>query len=783
MNRVAKFLSPFNLNRISGKLLLTVGTLLIPTLLLGYLLYSSVNSQIVFARNERIGTEYFGAIRQAIGHSIEYRRLTAEFVSGQTEGKTVIERKQAELAAAIKVMEEMEKKLTAETPGQTYTPKVWLRIQTEWKQVTGSANAIQPKNREKAIEGLTACDNFTLALRDLMTEAANASKLTLDPEYTSYALQSIVLNQVADADLTGQIAWRAIVATTLPSADDEGSAADKVTINRLYGELKAANDLAAGGMSIITEERREAEGLALSTKLTQWKKAHDDFIDYVDAELLKSTKTTTTVRKLATLSNNVVDADFGIVDTAQPLLDRELVTRLTGFRTSLIIGFSAMGLGLALAIALVYFVTRGFTRQIRAYLDLFRAVDTGRYDARVIKVTTDELGEMTGSFNQVLTTTETLIQKQKAEYDSLQASIMKLLEEVSSTADGDLTMQAEVSSDATGAIADSFNYTIEQLRKIISRVQSTTIDVANAANEMDAATKHLANGSENQAEQIINVSAAIDDMATTIQQVSDNAALSATVALQALQNARQGNTAVRDTIDGMTRIREQTQETAKRLKRLGETSQEIGQIVQLIDDIADRTGILALNASIQAAAAGDAGRGFAVVAEEVERLAVRSADATKKIAVLVRAIQGETTESVAAMERNIQEVVGGSKIAHQAGVSLAEIEGVAVKLAELIQSISVASKQQAKGSEELAKSMVGISEITQQTAVGTKRTAESVNDLTRLANDLRGSVSAFKLPAEMMPENLSQIFGKAKAKANTNKGATGQRKLHSTGIY
>lgn len=782
MNRVAKFLSPFHLNRISGKLLLTVGTLLIPTLLLGYLLYSSVNSQIVFARNERIGVEYFGAIRQAIGHAIEYRRLTAEFVSGQTEGKTVIERKQAELAAAVKVMEEMEKKLTAETPGQTYTPKVWVRIQTEWKQVTEAVTAIKPKNREKAIEVLTACDNFTLALRDLMTEAANTSKLTLDPEYTSYALQSIVLNQTADADLTGQIAWRAIVATALPSADDEGSA-DKIIINRLYGELKAANDLTSSGMSIITEERREAEGIALGTKLTQWKKSHDDLLDYVDAELLKPAKSTATARKLTVLSNNVVDADFGIVDTAQPLLDKELVTRITGFRTNLLIGFSAVGGGLVLAMGLGYLVTRGFSRQIRAYLDLFRAVDLGHFEARAEKVTSDELGQMAGSFNQVLATTEKLIRKQKAEYDSLQASIMKLLEEVSSTADGDLTMQAEVSSDATGAIADSFNYTIEQLRKIISRVQSTTIEVANAANEMDAATKHLANGSENQAEQIISVSAAIDDMASTIQQVSDNAALSATVALQALQNARQGNSAVRDTIDGMTRIREQTQETAKRLKRLGETSQEIGQIVQLIDDIADRTGILALNASIQAAAAGDAGRGFAVVAEEVERLAVRSADATKKIAVLVRAIQGETTESVAAMERNIQEVVGGSKIAHQAGVSLAEIEGVSVKLAELIQSISVASKQQAKGSEELAKSMVGISEITQQTAVGTKRTAESVNDLTRLANDLRGSVSAFKLPAEMMPESLSQIFGKAKTKANTNKGAAAQRKLQPSGIF
>jgi twitching motility protein PilJ len=215
---------------------------------------------------------------------------------------------------------------------------------------------------------------------------------------------------------------------------------------------------------------------------------------------------------------------------------------------------------------------------------------------------------------------------------------------------------------------------------------------------------------------------------------------------QALVNAQQGILAVQNTMEGMTRIRDQVQETAKRIKRLGESSQEIGDIVQLIGDIADRTSILALNASIQAAMAGDAGQGFAVVAEEVERLAERSTEATKQIDTLIRTIQNETNEAVAAMESTTNEVVEGSLLAEEAGQALSEIGTVSGRLQELIQSISMASQQQARGSEELAHSMVEIAEVTQQTAVGTKQAAVSINTLATLADELRASVSAFKLP-------------------------------------
>lgn len=398
-----------------------------------------------------------------------------------------------------------------------------------------------------------------------------------------------------------------------------------------------------------------------------------------------------------------------------------------------------------LGIVTVLAVARGLSRQIENINGVFDRIEAGDFGGRAKVYSDDELGQMAASLNATLDKTTALIQSQ-GEKAEIQRSIMKLLDEVSGVADGDLTKQAVVSADMTGAIADSFNFMIDQLRKIIGNVQSATHQVTVAANRISSSAVELVDGSEVQTEQIVNTSAAIDEIAASIQQVSDNAASSTAVAQQALSTAKQGNQAVRNTIEGMNKIREQAQETAKRIKRLGETSQEIGQIVQLIDDIADRTSILALNASIQAAAAGDAGRGFAVVAEEVERLAVRSTEATKKIAALVKAIQGETNEAVGAMEKNIQEVVSGSKIANQAGQSLNEIEGVSLKLAEIIQSISQASKQQARSSEALARSMGSISQITKRTASGTKQTAEGVSSLAKLAEDLRGSVSAFKLP-------------------------------------
>ena len=353
------------------------------------------------------------------------------------------------------------------------------------------------------------------------------------------------------------------------------------------------------------------------------------------------------------------------------------------------------------------------------------------------------------------TTRRNLIEAEKVK-DKNQQAILTLLNDISDLADGDLTAEATVTEDFTGTIADSINFAIAELRSLVQNVASTSEKVASSTDNTRSISLQLAESAENQAQEIAGASAAINEMAITIDQVSSNSAESAAVAERSVSIAKKGASVVRDTIEGMDTIREQIQDTSKRIKRLGESSQEIGDIVSLINEIADQTNILALNAAIQAAMAGEAGRGFAVVADEVQRLAERSTTATKQIAGLVKTIQSDTHEAVASMEQTTAEVVKGAELANSAGIALEEIETVSTNLAELIQDISEAAKHQATTSSHISNTMNVIQEITSQTLSGTNDTAQSIGDLADMAVEMRESVSGFILPS---PEDLMDQTG------------------------
>ncbi|BAP55582.1 methyl-accepting chemotaxis protein [Thioploca ingrica] len=338
-----------------------------------------------------------------------------------------------------------------------------------------------------------------------------------------------------------------------------------------------------------------------------------------------------------------------------------------------------------------------------------------------------------------------------------QEAILRLLSEISELADGDLSINATVTEDFTGAIADAINFSIEALRELVISINQTAVQVTTSAQKTRTTAAQLTHAGERQAQQIAKAGQAIIGMANSVKKVSANAVESTEVAKKSVDIAAKGAKAVRDTITGMDTIREQIQETSKRIKRLGESSQEIGEIVGLIDDIADQTNILALNAAIQAAMAGEAGRGFAVVADEIQRLAERSSNATKQIDALVKTIQGDTNEAVSSMEQSTTGVVSGAKIAERAGEALAEIEKVSVQLAGQIENISQTSRTQAAVASNISGTMTIIQEITTQASNGINETAASIERLGTLANELKTSVTRFKLPeeAQKMIETLS----------------------------
>lgn len=345
---------------------------------------------------------------------------------------------------------------------------------------------------------------------------------------------------------------------------------------------------------------------------------------------------------------------------------------------------------------------------------------------------------------------ERAAREQAEQNERNQQAILRLLDEMGSLADGDLTVEATVTEDITGTIADSFNFAIEELRKLVATVNDTALLVDTATKQTENTAAHLARAADNQAKEINAATESIVSMAASIEEVSGNAERSSDVARHSVEVAHKGGEAVRRTIDGMNAIRETIQETSKRIKRLGESSQEIGNIVELINDIAEQTNILALNASIQASMAGEAGRGFAVVADEVQRLAERSTNATKQIEVLVRTIQADTNEAVVSMERSTTDVVGGALLAENAGAALDEIEQVSNQIASLVQNISSSARQQAGSAADVTRRTTRLREIGDQTGKATTATAESISKLSELATQLRKTVEGFALPQDMM---------------------------------
>lgn len=473
----------------------------------------------------------------------------------------------------------------------------------------------------------------------------------------------------------------------------------------------------------------------------------DEYLTKFDEVVAVDRQIADGTRSYRSAVNNIIPTLTTIVEAVQTDQDAAITAMKKQNRIALIIVVAASIITILLGIATAFFFSRRLTKQIDNIMEMFATIGMGDFSARAEVITHDELGEMAESLNAMLDNTLTLIQSRE-ERDAIQASIMRLLTEISDLADGDLTARAEVTEEVTGAIADSFNNMAEQLSRVVRDVKSASALVGSSSSDVDQVTRKLSQASEEQAAKIRDAITTIERIADNIREVAASAGESARVSGSARKSAREGSDAVRKTNQAMSSIKENMRGTARTIKRLGESSQEIGNIVQIINDIADRTSILALNASIQAAMAGEAGRGFAVVAEEVQRLAERSAASTKQIETLISTIQGEIGEAGISMERSIQQVVDGTELADEAYEKLEEIETVSNQLAELVESISEAARRQAAESENITKLMNEVGKLTGETTAATRETASSMEKITTTSKQLEESIAVFKIEEE-----------------------------------
>ena len=695
--------------RVWHKMVLIVLVLTLPCATLAYVAFHSTATQTAAARNEISGTQLLQVTKDLLDHVPQHAAASA---SGDASLRQTAQSLESVIENDLGRLEDVDRRL-----GSSYgTGAKIAALRQSWQGLRAHGDDATSLGH----------DTLLADINGLMRVIAGKSQLAVDPDSDTRYLADAIVVQLPE--LIAELS-RARTAAAVP--------AQKAQL------LASAPSLRARFTSLQRTVQGAADAnVAVSAKLP------GDTATAINAgeSFLRAVSEGSLPAREIYERGNAANAEFlRVFAPSSEMLKSLLEARESKLSQD---AYVRLGIGCAVfgfALFICWSIYRVMARQLEAISKLCNDIKAGRFAARAKVVSGDELGNVAQDLNGMLDTITGLIQS-RDERDAIQRSIRKLLDEVSGVADGDLTKEAEVTADMTGAIADSFNFMISELRQVIGEVQKTTQVVSTSAGQIRATAEQLATGSEEQSGQILAASSAIDQMSTSIQQVSQKALLAADVAGRARLSAKQGTETVTRTIGGMEGIRQQVQQTAKRIKRLGESSQEIGEIAELISDIADRTSILALNASIQAAMAGEAGKGFAVVAEEVERLAERSTEATKKISGLIKSIQTDTNEAISAMEETTQQVVGGSRLADEAGRRLTEIENVSNQLAEIIQVIATTAQQQATGSEVVARSVAEISIVTQETAAGAKETAGSISDLASLAGQLRDSMNRFRLP-------------------------------------
>ncbi|MGB8855958.1 MAG: methyl-accepting chemotaxis protein [Burkholderiales bacterium] len=677
-----------------GRAFLLIGLLfLLPVAMLIYTTFQQSQAELGALAKEREGVKYLGPIRELWRQVTLHRGVYNPLLNNDAET----------LAKRAPIRKKVDEQMAALT-----------KILTSKDQTFDLSIEIDAVNRlwdelKAYIEKMDEPENFAAhnrmldQIQALLVTVADVSSLTLDTALDSSYLQESYVNRLPAVlfqtglarRLAGEVAAKKIVGPE-----------DRANYVNLQRVLPAATDSLSDGYKRALEANEQLAA-NLSEDVNAMRASQKEVIAILKDRIFEAPKIEISPDEVRGMINKDADVTFALGEKTLTQLDDILGQRYAVVQKRFYTTLGAAALISFLGLAGLSILARGAIRNAKAR--------------------------------------EEQSKKAEAENKKNQSAILQLLNEMGSLADGDLTVKAQVTEDITGAIADSMNYTIEELRVLVKGVNGASLRVSERTRLAQQVSERLLDATDKQSREIEETTAQVLRVAQSINQVSVNAGESAKVAQRSLDASEKGAGAVQNSIKGMVEIREQIQETSKRIKRLGESSQEIGEIVELIAGITEQTNVLALNAAIQAASAGEAGRGFSVVAEEVQRLAERSGEATKQISAIVRTIQTDTHDAVVAMEKSTQGVVEGARLSDAAGQALSEIGQVSKQLAALIQSISKATQDQAAATNTVAKNMREILTITKQTTEGTRETADSVLNLAELAGELKGSVSGFKL--------------------------------------
>ena len=718
---------------LSRKLAFMAILLLAPALALGVMFYRAQNIELQATRLQLETVQYAGPFVKLLGELNTHRDAAALALARPEMGLSSVHEAQTQVDKAMQGLGQGQPELAKILQTDALTGEIVEGWSTNLKTNWNSAGA------------MTSLDLHTLVMaqvNDVVRLVSRKSRGAAAGESNTPFDYSLMFELPASLESLGQL-----------GAFGVGLAGNKPTIeqwDRLAGltqDVRRTNE----ALRTVVLAAKKVQAELRDNKLTEATEAAvtagEALLDATQEAAGGTGRSLFQADPLAyrALANRSLAALTTVQTGTAAAVESSLRTRLSGLVFQRNFELVAAILLLALALGLGSVIANTVSKQVQAMGLVFKRISEGDLNARAAVIARDELGSFAQALNMVLDNTVALVQS-RGERDEIQTNVRKLLSEIEGVAQGDLTTEAEVQGGITGAVAEAFNLMQVELRGLIGRVQDSALAVNAAAAGARDATSRLADGSLAQSGQVIQATAAIDQMALSIQQVTSQAASAARIAQVAYQNAQMGANSARENIEGMGLVKQQVQEMDGLVRELSASSTQIGDITQLIADISKRTSILALNASIQAAVAGESGKGFGVVAEQVEELATRSSDAVRRVAVLTKSIQHTTGAVSDALQNATRQAAGGEKLATEASRRLAEIEKASSELAGVVESILIACRQQSASSESISLSMGEISRVTQHTSAGAKTATSSIGELSNLMEELSGSVSRFRVP-------------------------------------